>query len=102
MKKIYLLLLLATFSLNLFCQQSDTIVLDSTYSYRWDTVTSDWVFYDYYLFSYDASGNQTRMIVYSESDQWGVYYSRRDYTYDANGMKQSILVIPGIQKPMTG
>ena len=44
MKKIYLLLLIATFSLNLFCQQDSVIVLDSTFSYRWDTISHDWIY----------------------------------------------------------
>ena len=44
MIRIYLLLLITTFSLNLFCQQDTVIVLDSTYSYRWDSETYDWIY----------------------------------------------------------
>ncbi len=43
-KRIFFLFLLATFSLNLFCQQDSVIVRDSTYSYYWDSGTNEWVY----------------------------------------------------------
>jgi len=46
MKRLCILFLLAIFSLNLFRQLHNVIVIDSTYSYKWDTVTNDW-FLDY-------------------------------------------------------
>jgi hypothetical protein len=42
MKKTGILLLLANFSLTLFCQQFSNVNNDSTYSYIWDTETNDW------------------------------------------------------------
>jgi hypothetical protein len=37
MKKIGFVLLLTTFSFNLFCQQDTTFVRNSYYRYSWDT-----------------------------------------------------------------
>ncbi len=59
MKKIYILLLIATFSLNLFCQQDNVIVLDSTYMYLWDSNTNDWVWDGCRFYTYDANRNNT-------------------------------------------
>jgi hypothetical protein len=69
MKKIYLLLLLATFSLNLFCQQDSLIVHDSMYLFLWDTIANDWVGRLRWVYAYDANGNITEYIYY----KWNVY-----------------------------
>ena len=58
-KRIFFLLLLAAFSLNLFCQQDSLIVHDSTYIYRWDSETNDWVGQYHTVDAYDANGNNT-------------------------------------------
>ncbi len=78
MKKIYLLLLIATFSLNLFSQQDNVIVLDSTYSYYWDSDINDWVGDRRWVYAYDANGNETQFIWYewdSITNDW-IYYSK--------------------------
>ena len=87
MKKIYLLILLATFSINLLCQQDSEIVRDSTYSYIWDTITNDWVIDWRRVNTYDANGNLTEVIDYgwdSETNNW-VGDERNVWAYDANG-----------------
>ncbi len=66
MKKIYLILLLATLTLNLFSQQDNVIVLDSIYSYNWDEIANDWAATDRKLYSYDASGNRIEEVRYDE------------------------------------
>ena len=83
MKKIYLLLFLATLPLNLFCQQDNVIVLDSTYSYYWDSDTNDWIAEQRYIYAYDDNGNQTEKTTYdwnSETNNWKyadlLFYSR--------------------------
>lgn len=78
MKKIYILTFLATFSLNLFCQQDTKIVRDSTISYIWDTITNDWVESQRYVHVYDVNGNQTERYSYkcdSETNDW-IYSSK--------------------------
>ena len=89
MKKIYLLLLLATISLNLFCQQDNVIVIDSTYSYKWDTIINDWLVYWREVYVYDANGNRTEGIGYewdSETNDW-LEYHRFVQTYDTNRLQ---------------
>src|SRR4030042_2953499 len=86
MKKICLLLLLTTFPLNLFCQQSNEMVLDSSYSYHWDSKTNNWIWYSRYVYAFDVNGNLTEYAYYhwdSETNDL-VGDSRYVYTYDAN------------------
>ena len=93
MKKIYLLLLLATFSLNLFCQQDDTIVLDSTYSYKWDSQFNEWLVDSRWIYEYDVNGRKTEEISHNwepETNEWvGIYRWVR--AYDANGNGTEII-----------
>ena len=73
MKKIGFTLLIATSSLNLFCQQDNIIVLDSIYHYGWDTITHNWVADQCAIYAYDANGNRTESIGYewdSETNDW--------------------------------
>jgi len=86
-KKIYLLSLLAAFSLNLLCQQDNLIVHDSTYIYKWDTITNDWVVYSRSVSTYDAIGNQTEGISYNWDSETNDWMGNRRYVtlYDANG-----------------
>lgn len=85
MKRIYISFLIATFSLNLFCQQDSVIVNDSTNSYRWDISTNDWAETGRILYSYDVKGNLTESVYYrwdSETNDWAydrkwVYYWSR-------------------------
>lgn len=53
--------------------------MDSTYSYRWDTITKNCVY------TYDANGNLTGEISYQESNVLGVSHNRSVYSYDVNG-----------------
>ena len=81
MKNIYILFIVATFSLNLFCQQDNVIVLDSTYTYYWHSNTKDWVISSrsIYAYAYAAHGNHTESISYlwnSEANGW--VYSEKE------------------------
>ena len=81
MKNIYILLLLSTFSSNLFCQQDGVIVLDSLYSYHWDEIVNDWAATDRKMYSYDAHGNKLEDILYdwsSGTNDW-VFKSKTVY-----------------------
>ncbi len=62
MNKIYLIITIVTFSLNLFCQQDSVIVLDSTYAYNLHSQTGDWVLDERHIYAYDANGMQTERI----------------------------------------
>ena len=89
MKKIYLLLFIVTFSLNLFCQQDNVIVLDSAYHYYWDSDTNDWVNGNRSVSKYDANGNRAEAITYNwdtTTNSW-VFDRRQVYSYDTNGNK---------------
>ena len=49
------------------------MVLDSTYSYMWDSETNAWVIFWRYVYTYDANGNQTEEIEYLldlETNDW--------------------------------
>ncbi|MEN8229182.1 MAG: hypothetical protein ABFS38_13570, partial [Bacteroidota bacterium] len=59
MKKIYISLFIAAFSINLFCQADSLIVLDSTYSYTWDKTADDWAVNGRILNLYNTNGNKT-------------------------------------------
>ena len=88
MIRIYLLFLLATFSLNLFCQQDKVIACDSTYSYKWDTVTNDWVLDYRRVYSYDSNGKILDYIEYnwdSDTNDW-LEYIRFVQNYDSYGL----------------
>ncbi len=61
-KRIYLLLLLATFPIKLFSQQDFVIVKDSTYTYY--GYENDWALFNRIIYSYDANGNITEEIWY--------------------------------------
>jgi len=73
-KKIYLIVILVTFSLNLFGQQDSVIVLDSTYSYYWHSQTSEWVLDGRNIYAYDANGNRAEYIAFfswdSNTNDW--------------------------------
>jgi len=87
MKKYSLLLLMATFSSGLFCQQDTLIVLDSIYSYVWDTVLSDLVISERQIYKHDVYGNETEHIQNkwdSETNVW-TNYIHEFQTNDANG-----------------
>src|SRR4030042_24832 len=93
MKKICLLLLLTTFPLNLFCQQSNEMVLDSSYIYNWNSNFNDWVGNSRWVHTYDANGNLIEEIHCnwdSETNDW-VGYSRYVSTYDANGNQTEVI-----------
>ena len=87
MKKIYLLLLLAIVSSNLFCQQDNLIVHDSTYIFDWDFKTNDWVVSQLWVYVYDAKGNRTENVEYlwdSQTNDW-IFDRRVVFKYDSNG-----------------
>src|SRR4030042_157032 len=93
MKKICLLLLLTTFPLNLFCQQSNEMVLDSFYIYNWNSNFNDWVGNSRWVHTYDANGNLTEFILYhwdSGTNDW-VMSNRWIYTFDANGYLTEVI-----------
>ena len=81
------MLILITFSINLFCQEDSLIVHDSTYSYHWDTTTNDWVLDVRSLKTYDINGNLTEENEY-EWDTITNYWratGRGIYEHDAYG-----------------
>jgi hypothetical protein len=63
MKKIYILLLLFTFSLNLFSQENDPNLPDSTISYTWNTEINDWINESSIVYTFDANGNEVDLDV---------------------------------------
>jgi len=84
MKKIYLLLLIMTISLNLFCQQEDKMVLDSIQGYTGGKGTDTWVNQSFVVYKYDKAGNLTEQIDHywdSETEGWkGSYYEVNECT----------------------
>ena len=99
MKKIYLTLLLSIFSLTLFCQQENKMVLDSSYGYGWDSETNDWILEGRLVYTHDSNGNQTEKIWYTwdyDNTIWNArsgnffgrpFIGRYIYQYDSFGNK---------------
>jgi YD repeat-containing protein len=87
MKPIFWLLLFITIPLNVFSQQNNEMLLDSSMSYRWDSETGDWVEDKREYWVYDINGNLTEHIYYewnlNSNDRVGNW--RYVDTYDANG-----------------
>ncbi|HEC43980.1 MAG TPA: T9SS type A sorting domain-containing protein [Bacteroides sp.] len=93
LRHIGLLLLLTTFSLNLYCQSDIEIVRDSIYSYGWDREANEWLIEYRDIFAYDSNGNRTvnaRYIWDSETNNWvkdrhtiTTYYTDGDRTVNA-------------------
>ena len=70
------------------CQQQDTLVLDKTNIYLWDSMSNDWVYDQYIDYEYDKDLNQTESICNYRSNpeinKWQAYW-RYVYAYDAEG-----------------
>ena len=75
LKKIYLLVFLATFSSNLFCYQDSLTVIDSTYSFKLDIIANNWILTNKDFYAYDVNGHLCEWTSYhwvSEINDWVV------------------------------
>jgi len=97
MKKLYLFLLLGIIACNLFCQQDNEMVLDSTFQYDWDSDSSEWILEDRRVYTYDANGNLISEEILRHSLNWHPqnlyldYHKLNSYTYDAYGKRTELI-----------
>lgn len=73
MKNYFLLLVFVSFSLKLFSQQRNTLLLDSTYQYAWDFESGNWETYasSQSMYKYDPNANKIEKTRYDWiSNRW--------------------------------
>jgi hypothetical protein len=85
-KIITILLVLLAIPLSLSAQYNNHLVIDSICTYRWSSITNEWVIDFRRTFLYDASGNCTEEIQYNQDYTLNILIAqvRHIRTYDQN------------------